>query len=75
MVEACLFWICIDVIVVRVKVSRGILPFSPTEIDSADTSPSPNGEICLDKSHLLPNNPARQLYRYTSVPIKATEYQ
>jgi hypothetical protein len=28
-VEACLFWICIDVIVVRVKVSRGFEPFSP----------------------------------------------
>jgi hypothetical protein len=27
----------IDVIVVRVKVSRGIQPFSPMEIDSADT--------------------------------------
>ncbi len=28
-VEACLFWSCIDVIVVRVKVSRGFEPFSP----------------------------------------------
>ncbi len=51
---------CIDVIVVRVKVSRGIEPFSPMEIDSEDTSLPPNGEICMDKSHLLPNNPARQ---------------
>jgi hypothetical protein len=50
----------IDVIVVRVKVSRGIEPFSPMEIDSADTSQPPNGEICMDKSHLLLNNPARQ---------------
>jgi hypothetical protein len=49
-----------DVIVVRVKVSRGIEPFSPQEIGSADSSQPPNGEICMDKSHLLPNNPARQ---------------
>jgi hypothetical protein len=56
--QACLFWSCIDVIVVRVKVSRGIVPFSPLVIDSADTSKLPNGEIC--KSHLLPNNQARQ---------------
>ncbi len=34
-------------------------------IDSADTSQSPNGEICMDKSHLLPSNPARQKYRVT----------
>jgi hypothetical protein len=47
-------------IVVRVKVSRGIEPFSPKGIDSADTSQPPNREICMDKSHLLPNNPARQ---------------
>jgi hypothetical protein len=33
------------VIVLRVKVSRGIEPFSPMEIDSADTSQWPNGEI------------------------------
>jgi hypothetical protein len=43
--EACLLRICIDVIVVRVKVSRGIEPFSPMRIDSADTSLLPNGEI------------------------------
>ncbi len=48
----------IDVIVVRVKVSSGIEPFSPMEIDSADTSQPPHGEICMDKSHLLPNNQA-----------------
>ncbi len=47
-------------IVVGIKVSRGIKPFSPLEIDSADTS-----------QLLLPNNPARQHYRYTSVPIEA----
>jgi hypothetical protein len=28
-VEACLFWFCIDVIVVRVKVSKGFETFSP----------------------------------------------
>jgi hypothetical protein len=61
------------VIVVRVKVSRGIEPFSPMEIDSADTSQPPNGEICMDKSQILPNNPARQWYRYTSVPIEAAK--
>jgi hypothetical protein len=49
-------WICIEVIVVRVKVSKGFEPVSlPVGIDSAD-----NGEISIDKSHLLPNNPARQ---------------
>ncbi len=47
-------------IVIRVKVSRGIEPFSPMKIDSADASQPPNGEICMDKSHILPNNPARQ---------------
>jgi hypothetical protein len=56
--EACLFRSCIDVIVVRVKVSRGIELFFPVEVDSADTIV--NGEICMDKSHFLPNNPARQ---------------
>ncbi len=30
-------WSCIDVSAVRVKVSRGIEPFSPIGIDSADT--------------------------------------
>jgi hypothetical protein len=54
------------VIVVRVKGSRGIESFSPMKIDSADTSQPPNGDICMDKSHSLPNNPARQ-----SVPIEA----
>ncbi len=47
-------------IVVRVKVSRGIMPFSPLGIDSADTNHPSNREICMGKSHLLPNNPARQ---------------
>jgi hypothetical protein len=47
-------------IVVRVKVSRGIVTFSLMGIDSADTNQPSNGEICMDKSHLLPNNPARQ---------------
>jgi hypothetical protein len=37
------------VIVVRVKVSRGIVPFSPVGIDSADTNQSSNGAICMDK--------------------------
>jgi hypothetical protein len=47
-------------IVVRVKVSRGIEPFSPMGVESADTNQPSNGEICMDKSRLLPNNPARQ---------------
>ncbi len=46
--------------VFKVKVSRGILSFSPMGIDSADTSQAPKGDICMDKSHLLSNNPARQ---------------
>ncbi len=69
--EAFLFWSCIDVIVVRVKVSRRIVSFSPMGIDSADTSQPPNEEICMEKSHLLPNNPARQCYRYTSVQARS----
>ncbi len=68
------FWSCIDVIVVRLKVSRGIEPFSPMGIDAADTSPPPNVEICMDKSQLLSNNPTRQQYRYTSVPIEADNF-
>jgi hypothetical protein len=59
------------VIVFRVKVSRGNEPFFPMGIDGGDTSQPPNGEICMDNSHLIPNNPARQQYRYTSVPIEA----
>ncbi len=49
-------------IMVRVKVSRGIVPFSPMGIDSADTNQPSNGEICMDKSHVVPNNPARRQY-------------
>ncbi len=37
--EACLFWSCIDVIVVRIKVSRGTEPFSPMKTDIADSIP------------------------------------
>ncbi len=51
-------WSCIDVIVVRVKVSRGIIPFALMWIDSADQPP--NEAVCMDKSYLFPNNPARQ---------------
>jgi hypothetical protein len=51
--EACLLRSCTDLIAVRVKVSRGIKPFSLIEIDSADTSQPPNGEIHMDESHLL----------------------
>jgi hypothetical protein len=52
--------ICIDVIVVIGLKSAGDLCHSTMGIDSADTRQQPNGEICMDKSHLLPNNPARQ---------------
>ncbi len=34
--KACLFWSCIDVSLVWIKVSRGIVPFSPMGIDSAN---------------------------------------
>ncbi len=54
-------------IVIRVKFSRGNKTFSPMEIESADTIQPPNGEICMDKLHLLPNN---VVPRYTSVPIE-----
>jgi hypothetical protein len=64
---------------VRVKVSRGIVPFSPMGIDSADTSKTPNGVIRMEKSHLLPNNPARQYVvplHLCAVPIEeASPYQ
>jgi hypothetical protein len=50
----------IDVILVRVKVGREIVLFSPRRIDIADTFQPTTGEICMDKSHLLPNNPAQQ---------------
>ncbi len=60
-------------IVVRVKVSRGIESFSPMGINSADTSQPPNGEIRMDQSHLLLNNLARQSFRYTSVPLEEAE--
>jgi hypothetical protein len=68
--EACLFWSCIDLIVVKVKVSRANVPFYPIEMDIAHTGQLPNGQICMDEPHLLPNNPARQKYRYTSVPTE-----
>jgi hypothetical protein len=69
-----LLWICIDVIVVRVKVSKEIVPLPQWgSIVRCDTSQQPNGEICMDESLLLPNSPARQEYRYTSVPIVAAK--
>jgi len=37
--------------------------------------PTAQGEICMDKSHELPSNPARQYYRYTSAPIEAALHQ
>ncbi len=48
-----MFRSCIDVLVVRVKVSRVIVSFYPMGIDSADTSQTPNGENCMDKSHFF----------------------
>jgi hypothetical protein len=50
----------VDMIVVWIKVGRGIVPFSPMGLDSANTSQPTNGEICMDKSDLHPSNPARQ---------------
>ncbi len=47
-----------------------IVLFSPMGIDSADNSLLAYGEICIDKSHLSPINPAQQKYRYSSVPIE-----
>jgi hypothetical protein len=51
------------------KLCSGTVPFSLMGIDSADTSQPPNGEICMDRSHLLPNNPA-----HTSVPIETARF-
>ncbi len=40
-------------------------------LDSADTDSRPcMGRFVLDKSHLLPNNPARQWSHCTSVPVE-----
>ncbi len=60
-------------IVVRVKVSRGFEPFSPWGSTVRTLVNRPHGEIRVDKSHLLTINPARQKYRYTSVPIEAAK--
>jgi hypothetical protein len=68
------FWSCIDVIVVRFKLSRGIKPFSPMEIDSANISHPPNGEICMDKSHLLPNNQPGSSSMLHLLPIETAPY-
>ncbi len=42
------------------KSAEDFEPYSPMGIDSADTNQPSNGEIYMDKPHLLPNNPARQ---------------
>ncbi len=39
------------------------------EMDSADTDQRPKEEICMDNPRSLANNPACQLYRYTSLQI------
>jgi hypothetical protein len=57
----------------QVKVSRGIKPFFPMGIGSADTSRQPIMKDCMDNSRLLLNNPARQSYHYNSVPIEAAK--
>ncbi len=61
--EACFHWFCIDTFVDEVKISGGIVSFTPLGIDSA-----PCG--CMDKPYLLSKNPARKLYPYTSEPIE-----
>jgi hypothetical protein len=38
------------------------------QLDSADTDSLPKGEFLQGNLNLLPNNLARQQYRYTSVP-------
>jgi hypothetical protein len=55
--EACLFWSCMNVIVVRVKVRRGIVPMGSRVLTPVNRT-------------LLQNNSARQ-YRYTSVRMEA----
>jgi hypothetical protein len=55
--EAWLFQTCIDVIVITVKVSRGIVAFSPMGIDSAGGQ---WGDLHGKIAYTLPNNPARQ---------------
>ncbi len=50
----------IDVIVLELSVSRGMVPF-PLK-----------GKICMVNPHLLLNNSAWQKYRYTSVPIETS---
>jgi hypothetical protein len=57
--EPCLFWSALTCLWLLLKLA-GDLCHSPMGIDSADTRQQPKGEICMDKSHLLSNNPARQ---------------
>ncbi len=57
--EPCLFKSALTCLWLGLK-SAGDLCHSPMGIDSADTRQQPKGEICMDKSHLLSNNPARQ---------------
>ncbi len=57
--EPRLFWSALPCLWLGLK-STGDLCHSPMGIDGADTRQQPKGEICMDKSHLLSNNPARQ---------------
>jgi hypothetical protein len=66
------------VIMVKVKVRTGIAPFSPMEIDSADTTQPPNGEICIGQitfTSKLPSPAVVSLHLCTNrggyVPIEA----
>jgi hypothetical protein len=55
----------------RLKPVEELYRSTPMGIGSADTSRLPNRRDCMDYSNLLPNNPARQYYRYTSVQVEA----
>ncbi len=61
-----MFWSCIDVIVIRVKVSRRIVPFSSMGIDSANTNQPSNREICIES---LTNHMYFKLHSPAVVPL------
>ncbi len=69
---AWIHWSCIGEIVLGFKSVEELYPSPPLEVYSADTNQLPKEKEFEWKIPIIPNNPARQKYRYTSVPIEAT---
>ncbi len=72
---AWMHWSGIDVIVLGFKSVEELYPSYPLAVDGADTSQAAQGEEFAWTIPILPNNPARQYYRYTSLPVEAAKYQ